>query len=87
VLDIQTKQQFRLVRRQERGTTMKAMILAFVAAVAIAAGAGFVLNSNYQMTADARFATTGAQLRGNEAGYNLVGKTWDGMARPDGAKH
>jgi hypothetical protein len=66
---------------------MKAMILAFVAAVAIAVGAGYVLNTSYQMTADARFATTGAQLRGHEAGTNLVGSRWDGMGRPDGAKH
>ncbi|AVO44495.1 hypothetical protein [Phreatobacter cathodiphilus] len=61
---------------------MKAIVLAFAAAIVIAVGAGYLLNTTYQTTADARFSTTGAQLRGSEAGYNLVGKSWDGMNAP-----
>ena len=61
---------------------MKVMILAFVLAILGAAGADFVLNSRYQVTADNRFAGPGAQLRGTEAGYNLVGKDWSGLNRP-----
>jgi hypothetical protein len=61
---------------------MKAIVLAFAAAIVIAGGAGYLLNSTYQMTADARFVGSGAQLRGSEAGYNLVGKSWDGMNAP-----
>ena len=61
---------------------MKAIVLAFAAAIVIAVGAGYLLNTTYQTTADARFSTTGAQLRGSEAGYNLVGKSWDGLNAP-----
>jgi hypothetical protein len=61
---------------------MKAIVFAFAAAIVIAVGAGYLLNTTYQTTADARFSTTGAQLRGTEAGYNLVGKSWDGMNAP-----
>ena len=34
------------------------------------------------MTADARYVGSGAQLRGVEAGYNLVGKDWSGINTP-----
>lgn len=61
---------------------MKAIVFAFAAAIVIAVGAGYLLNTTYQTTADARFSTTGTQLRGTEAGYNLVGKSWDGMNAP-----
>lgn len=62
---------------------MKAMILAFAAAIVIAIGAGFVLNQSYLQTADSRFVGSGAQLRGGEAGSNLVGPDWSGTARPN----
>jgi hypothetical protein len=58
---------------------MKAMVLAFAAAILVAVGAGYVLNAGYQQTADSRFVGSGAQLRGGEAGYNLVGKDWSGI--------
>lgn len=61
---------------------MKAIMLAFAAAIVMAVGAGYLLNTTYQQTVDARFVGSGAQLRGTEAGYNLVGKSWDGMATP-----
>jgi hypothetical protein len=62
---------------------MKAMLLAFAAAIIIAVGAGTLLNSTYQSTADARFVGSGAQLRHSEAGYNLVGKDWAGIGKPN----
>lgn len=61
---------------------MKAIMLAFAVAIVMAVGAGYLLNTSYQQTADARFVGSGAQLRGSEAGYNLVGKSWDGMGKP-----
>jgi hypothetical protein len=60
---------------------MKVMLSAFALAILLAVGAGYLLNSGYQMTADARFVGSGAQLRHNEAGYNLVGKDWSGLNR------
>jgi Na+(H+)/acetate symporter ActP len=64
---------------------MKVMISAFALAIVIAVGAGYLLNSSYQMTADARFVGSGAQLRHNEAGSNLVGKDWSGLNRQSSA--
>jgi len=61
---------------------MRVMLSAFVAAVALAAGAGFLLNSQFQETADERFVGAGAELRHNEAGTNLVGKSWNGLNFP-----
>jgi hypothetical protein len=61
---------------------MKAMLLASAAAIVIAVGAGYLLNTTYQATADARYVGSGAQLRGSEAGYNLVGKNWSGWNTP-----
>ncbi len=61
---------------------MKAMLLASAVAIVIAAGAGYLLNTTYLTTADARYVGSGAQLRGGEAGYNLVGKNWSGINTP-----
>ncbi len=61
---------------------MKAILLASAAAIVIAVGAGYLLNTTYLMTADARYVGSGAQLRGVEAGYNLVGKDWSGLNAP-----
>jgi hypothetical protein len=61
---------------------MKAMLLASAVAIVIAVGAGYLLNTTYLMTADARFVGSGAKLRGTEAGYNLVGKDWSGNHAP-----
>lgn len=61
---------------------MKAMICAFAVAILFAAGADYILNNRYQKTADVRFVGAGTQLRGNEAGTNLVGKDWSGLNRP-----
>jgi len=65
---------------------MKVMLSAFAVAILIAVGAGYLLNTGYQMTADARFVGSGAQLRHNEAGYNLVGKDWTGINEPRKAR-
>lgn len=62
---------------------MKAMILAFAAAIVIAVVAGWVLNQSYLQTASSSFVGSGAQLRGGEAGSNLVGPDWSGTARPN----
>jgi len=61
---------------------MKAMFLGFAVAIVLAAGAGALLNTTYQSTADARFVGSGALLRHGEAGTNLVGKDWTGLGRP-----
>ncbi|MGU9982293.1 hypothetical protein ACJ4V0_19845 [Phreatobacter sp. HK31-P] len=61
---------------------MKAMLLASAVAIVIAAAAGYLLNTTLLMTADARFVGSGTQLRGTEAGYNLVGKDWNGLNTP-----
>jgi hypothetical protein len=61
---------------------MKAMLLGFAVAIVLAAGAGTLLNTSLQTTADARFVGSGAQLRHSEAGSNLVGKDWTGIGRP-----
>lgn len=66
---------------------MRVMLFAFAVAVGLAAVAGYVLNTEYQVTADERFVGSGAQLRHNEAGSNLVGKDWNGLALPSGAGH
>ena len=58
---------------------MKAILAAFGIAILLAAGAGFVLNSELQTTADARYVGSGAVLRHGEAGSNLVGKDWSGI--------
>ncbi|RDJ19709.1 hypothetical protein DWF00_19715 [Bosea caraganae] len=61
---------------------MKVMLVAFVSAVILAAGAGFLLNSRVQETADERFVGAGTELRHSEAGSNLVGKNWSGLNFP-----
>lgn len=61
---------------------MRVMLFAFAVAVALAAVAGYVLNTEYQVTADERFVGSGTLLRHNEAGSNLVGKNWTGLALP-----
>jgi len=61
---------------------MRVMFSAFALAIVLAAGAGFVLNSEFQETADERFVGSGASLRPDEAGSNLVGKTWTGLNTP-----
>lgn len=61
---------------------MKIMFSAFALAAIMAVGAGVLLNSQFQTTADARFVGSGAELRHNEAGSNLVGKNWNGLNRP-----
>ena len=48
----------------------------------VAAAAAFVLNSEFQVTADERFVGSGAMLRHNEAGSNLVGQDWSGLNNP-----
>jgi hypothetical protein len=53
---------------------MKVMLSAFAVAILMAAGAGAVLNAEFQTTAGARYVGSGAKLRPNEAGTNLVGK-------------
>lgn len=60
---------------------MKVMLSAFALAILVAAGAAFVLNSEFQVTADARYVGSGAVLRYNEAGSNLVGQDWSGLNR------
>jgi hypothetical protein len=69
-----------------REEAMRVMLSAFVLAIVVAVGAGFVLNSEFQATADARFVGSGASLRPNEAGYNLVGKDWTGINEPRKAR-
>ena len=61
---------------------MKVMFSAFALAIMFAAGAAFVLNSEFQVTADERFVGSGAMLRHGEAGSNLVGSDWSGLNRP-----
>lgn len=61
---------------------MGVMFSAFALAILVAVGAGFALNSEFQVTADERFVGSGAMLRPNEAGYNLVGKQWNGLNSP-----
>ncbi|PZU89753.1 MAG: hypothetical protein DI527_15615 [Chelatococcus sp.] len=60
---------------------MKVMFSAFALAIVVAAGAAFVLNSEFQVTADERFVGAGAELRHSEAGSNLVGPDWSGLNR------
>jgi len=61
---------------------MKVMLSAFVAAIILAAGAGYLLNSRFQKTADERFVGSGVELRHSEAGSNLVGRNWSGLNVP-----
>lgn len=61
---------------------MKVMFSAFALAIMVAAAAAFVLNSEFQVTADERFVGSGAMLRHNEAGSNLVGQDWSGLNNP-----
>lgn len=61
---------------------MKVMLSAFVVAIMVAASASFILNSEFQMTADERFVGSGTLLRPHEAGSNLVGPNWTGLNRP-----
>lgn len=61
---------------------MGVMFSAFVFAILVAVGAGFALNAEFQVKADERFVGSGALLRPNEAGYNLVGKQWTGLNAP-----
>ncbi|SEF87280.1 hypothetical protein [Bosea lathyri] len=61
---------------------MKVMLSAFAVAILLAVGAGTLLNTTFQQTADQRFTTTGAKLNHGEAGSNLVGQDWSGLARP-----
>jgi hypothetical protein len=61
---------------------MKVMLSAFLCAIVLAAGAGMLLNSSFQETADERFTSAGAELRHAEAGSNLVGKDWSGWNTP-----
>jgi hypothetical protein len=65
---------------------MKVMLSAFALAIAIAAGAGLILNSEFQETADERFIGSGTSLQPNEAGHNLVGKDWTGLNAPSKSK-
>ncbi len=69
---------------------MKAMILAFVAAVAIAAGAGYVLNTSYQMTADAaspRPARSCAATRPAPTSSAPAGTAWAARTAPSTELH
>lgn len=61
---------------------MKVMFSAFAVAILLAAGAAFVLNTEFQVTADERFVGAGTLLRGREAGSNLVGPNWTGLNTP-----
>jgi hypothetical protein len=55
---------------------MKVFISAVVLAVLLAGGAAYTLNLN-QKTAYRAFATTGVRI--STPGYNLVGKSWNGL--------
>ncbi len=61
---------------------MKIMLSAFAVAIIVAGGAAFILNSEFQTTADERFVGSGAVLRPHEAGSNLVGPNWSGLNTP-----
>jgi hypothetical protein len=61
---------------------MKVMLSAFVVAILLAIGSGTLLDTSFQQTADQRFATGGAKLNHGEAGSNLVGEDWSGLAQP-----
>jgi hypothetical protein len=61
---------------------MKVMLFAFTAAIVLAIGAGLLLDTTFQKTADQRFVTAGAHLNHGEAGSNLVGADWSGLGRP-----
>ena len=60
---------------------MKAMFGAFGLAIVMAIGMAAFLNASYQSTASNRFNGSGADVR-DSAGYNLVGKDWSGLGRP-----
>lgn len=64
------------------GRVMKVMLSAFAVAIMVAASAAFILNTEFQETADERFIGAGAVLRPNEAGSNLVGPNWTGLNTP-----
>jgi hypothetical protein len=59
---------------------VKVFVSALVLAVLLAGGAAYVLNLN-QKTAYQAFATTGVRI--SEPGYNLVGKSWNGLNEGD----
>jgi len=60
---------------------MNAFILSVVTAVAVATGAYFVLNAEWQKPAYEAYATGGARV--GDAGDNLVGKDWPKMYKLD----
>lgn len=61
---------------------MKAILGSFAFAIALAVGVWALMNASYQRTASTTFTTSGADLR-EAAGYNLVGKDWSGVGKPN----
>jgi hypothetical protein len=55
---------------------VKVFVSALLLAVLLAGSAAYTL-SLYQKTAYVAFATTGVRI--SEPGYNLVGKSWNGL--------
>ncbi|ACA17500.1 conserved hypothetical protein [Methylobacterium sp. 4-46] len=63
---------------------MKAFVVAVIVAVALAAGAAFVLTANQEYAYQA-FATSGARV--SNPGTNLVGPNWTGDPKDSAPGH